>query len=80
MVRTILLEVICFASLLRQVVLNYAGQLNFSKAAYACACGHKVWQGIEEFISIGFWPATVTRVRIPVSPPVDLGSSLHTKM
>jgi hypothetical protein len=50
--------------------LRCAGQLSFSKAAYVCACGHKVWQGIEEFISIGFWPATVTRVRVPVSPPL----------
>jgi len=39
-------------------------QLEFFKVAYQCsACeNHYVWQSVEEFISIGFWPTTVQRV------------------
>lgn len=45
-----------------------AGQLDFFKAGYGClGCGHVMWQGIEEFVSIGLWPTSVTKVRLNLS-------------
>jgi hypothetical protein len=39
------------------------GQLDFVKAGYGClGCGYVMWQGIEEFVSIGLWPTSVTQV------------------